>query len=148
MAGRVLRLANFEPLAHVWKADEEEVELSLLADGDFTPVRVRLRFEGGALEGTVSDRALARIAEKQVARIFSLDHDGTGWDALAITRLYPGLRPVWFSSPYEAACWAIVSQRISKVQAARVVASLVAEHGAFPTPKELRASRACAASRR
>lgn len=59
------------------------------------------------------------------------------WDALPIASLVPGLRPVCFSSPYEAACWAIVSQRISKEQAARVFADLAARHGHFPTPAEL-----------
>lgn len=122
-------LERFPPLAHVWSGTERDVRLSLLADGDFSPVDVHLRFAGGALHGVASDATRTPIVERQVARIFSLDHDGTGWRH--------GLRPVCFTSPYEAACWAIVSQRIHKQQAARIFAGLVEEHGHFPTPAEL-----------
>jgi DNA-3-methyladenine glycosylase II len=137
-------LNHLPPLRHVWTGTEREVRLALLADGDFTPVAVRLRFDG-ALHGTIEGRGVhprTSLVMRQVARIFSLDHDGTGWDELPISRLYPGLRPVCFSSPYEAACWAVISQRISKDMAARVVGELVAEHGAFPSPERLREVRA------
>lgn len=120
---------RFPPLAHVWRGTERDVQLSLLADGDFAPVDVHLRFAGGALHGLVSDATRTAVVERQVARIFSLDHDGSGWTH--------GLRPVCFTSPYEAACWAIASQRVSKHHAARVFAALVQRHGHFPTPSEL-----------
>jgi DNA-3-methyladenine glycosylase II len=120
---------RFPPLAHAHRGTERDVKMSLLADGDFAPVDVHLRFAGGALHGLVSDATRTEIVERQVARIFSLDHDGTRWRH--------GLRPVCFTSPYEAACWAIVSQRIGKQQAARAFASLVERHGHFPTPEEL-----------
>jgi DNA-3-methyladenine glycosylase II len=56
----------------------------------------------------------------QVARILSLDLDGSGFAAVGradpvvagLQRRYPGLRPVSFWSPYEAAAWAIIGQRI------------------------------------
>lgn len=129
-------LARFAPLAHVWAGDAREVRLSLLADGDLAPVEVTLSFDG-ALRGRVSDPARVDAIARQVARIFSLDHDGTGWGALPVASLVPGLRPVCFSSPYEAACWAILSQRIAKTQAARIVAGLVDAHGHFPLPEQL-----------
>ncbi len=129
-------LTRFAPLAHVWKGSARETRLSLLADGDLAPVTVTLSWEG-ALRGEVDDARRLDAIARQVARIFSLDHDGTGWDAVPVAALRPGLRPVCFSSPYEAACWAIVSQRISKAQAARIFAGLVAEHGHFPTPEQL-----------
>lgn len=122
-------LSRFPPLAHVWRGTERDVQLSLLADGDFAPVDVHLRFAGGALHGLASDATRAEIIERQVARIFSLDHDGTGWTH--------DLRPVCFASPYESACWAIASQRVSKHHAARSFAALVDGHGHFPTPSEL-----------
>lgn len=125
---------RFPPLAHVWRGVERDVQLSLLADGDFAPVDVHLRFVGGALTGVVSDATRTALVERQVARIFSLDHDGTDWKH--------GLRPVCFPSPYEAACWAIASQRVSKQQAARAFAALVEAHGHFPTPHELLRVRA------
>lgn len=42
-----------------------------------------------------------------------------------------------FASPYESACWAIASQRVSKHHAARAFAAMVEQHGHFPTPKEM-----------
>jgi len=62
----------------------------------------------------------------QLARILSLDVDGTGFGAVGrrdaviaeLQARYPGLRPVTFHSPYEAAAWAVVSQRMRIVQAA------------------------------
>ncbi len=37
---------------------------------------------------------------------------------------YPGLRPVLFYSPYGAAAWAIIGNRIQIVQAARIKARI------------------------
>jgi DNA-3-methyladenine glycosylase II len=63
---------------------------------------------------------------------------------------WPGLRPVGFFSPYEAAAWALIGHRIRIVQAARVKQRMAAElgqavdvHGdvrhAFPAPTRLAA---------
>ena len=63
-----------------------------------------------------------------VDAILSLDVDGAGWAAVgerdpvvgeAQARL-PGLRPVLFWSPYEAAAWTIIGQRIRRSQAAAI----------------------------
>jgi DNA-3-methyladenine glycosylase II len=72
-----------------------------------------------------------------LARVLSLDVDGTGFPAVAdrdpvVGRLvasYPGLRPVGFYSPYEAACWAVVTQRLRITQAAGIVAGIRARWG-------------------
>lgn len=114
------------------------------ADG---PVRISV------VESTASDPARVR---DQAARIVSLDHDGIGYAALgereaAIGRLQRAsdwLRPVIFHSPYEAACWAVISARIRQVAAGRVRDELSAEHGGrvtiegeelltFPSPERL-----------
>ena len=53
----------------------------------------------------------------------------------------PGLRPCGFHSPYEAAAWSVLSQRVRIVQAVRLRDDLVARHGdegAFPAPHVLR----------
>ena len=61
---------------------------------------------------------------------------------------YPGLRPVSFHSPYEAACWAIIAQRIRITQAAAIKQRLAEQLGervtiagqqlaAFPAPQRL-----------
>jgi DNA-3-methyladenine glycosylase II len=99
----------------------------------------------------------ARAARAQIARILSLDVDATGFRALADTdpvvadlqSEFPGLRPVLFYSPYEAAAWTIIGNRIHRSQAAHIKARLAEEHGqvvevagrelhAFPTPSALR----------
>jgi DNA-3-methyladenine glycosylase II len=87
-------------------------------------------------------------AAEQAARFLALDVDARGWVdvgrrdpviADAQHRL-PGLRPCGFHSPYEAAAWAVLSQRLRIVQAARLRADIVERHGdrgAFPDPKRL-----------
>ncbi|GAA0254302.1 DNA-3-methyladenine glycosylase 2 family protein [Cryptosporangium japonicum] len=99
----------------------------------------------------VRDRAAA-----QLARILSLDVDGSGFPDVGaadpvvggLQRQFPGLRPVCFHSPYEAACWAVISHRVRISQAAAVKARLAAEYGerrriegfdtsAFPDPATL-----------
>jgi DNA-3-methyladenine glycosylase II len=67
----------------------------------------------------------------------------------ALQRRHPGLRPVGFWSPYEAAAWAILGQRVRTAQAARIRQRLAEDHGtavevggrrlaAFPSPEVLR----------
>ena len=92
----------------------------------------------------------------QVRRVLSLDRSGTAWAEVGardplIGRFqteFPGLRPVLFHSPYEAAAWSILSQRRHRTQATAVRKRLSAAHGrvfalpgveleAFPTPAEL-----------
>lgn len=92
----------------------------------------------------------------QVRRVLSLDQPGSAWAAVGaqdpvIGRLqaeHPGLRPVLFHSPYEAAAWSILSQRRHRAQATAVRRRLSQAHGrvfalpggeveAFPTPEAL-----------
>jgi DNA-3-methyladenine glycosylase II len=96
-----------------------------------------------------------RVAH-QVRRVLSLDHPGSAWAEVGgldpvIGRLQselPGLRPVLFHSPYEAAAWSILSQRRHRTQATAVRKRLSAANGrvftlpggdleAFPTPAAL-----------
>lgn len=88
-------------------------------------------------------------AAAQTCRFLSLDVDARGWPDVArrdpviaaAQEQLPGLRPCGFHSPYEAAAWSVLSQRIRIVQAARLRADLVARHGddgAFPAPQVLR----------
>jgi DNA-3-methyladenine glycosylase II len=93
---------------------------------------------------------------RQVERILSLDVDGSGFPAVGerdpvvgeVQRRYPGLRPVGFWSPYEAAAWAVIGHRIRITQAAAVKARMAKELGepvsfggrvvyAFPSPERL-----------
>ena len=66
---------------------------------------------------------------------------------------FPGLRPVLFASPYEAAAWALIGHRIRMTQAGTLRARMSAELGepvdfgdrvlhAFPAPERLARPRA------
>jgi DNA-3-methyladenine glycosylase II len=73
----------------------------------------------------------ARV-QAQLARVLSLDHDASGYVELGerdevvgrLQRASGYLRPVLFHSPYEAACWAIVSSRVQQRQAQRLRSAL------------------------
>ena len=89
-------------------------------------------------------------AAAQVARFLALDVDATGWPAVgerdpvigALQARLPGFRPCGFHSPYEAAVWAVLSQRIRIPQAAALrsrLADRYGDRGAMPAPAVLRA---------
>jgi DNA-3-methyladenine glycosylase II len=125
------------------------LRFAFAVDGDWRTARVTLR---EAADGTVSgeaegDAAPARVRE-EVERILCLDVDGTGFAAVgerdevvgALQARFPGLRPVLFFSPYEAAAWTLIGHRIRITQAAAIKQRLAAElgeHGAFPAPERL-----------
>jgi DNA-3-methyladenine glycosylase II len=113
---------------------------------DAADVRCTVR---GAVGGADSVR-------RQVARVLSLDYDGSEFAAVGerdpvIGRLQaaaPGLRPPLFYSPYEAAAWAVLSARRPARQMSQVRDRLSRAHGttfelagrqlaAFPTPDQL-----------
>ena len=84
----------------------------------------------GPVQGTIVEATAVdpeRIRE-QAARIVSLDHDGEGYRTLGERDAVVGrrqrasgwLRPVLFHSPYEAACWAVISARMRQTVAAGV----------------------------
>ncbi|HEY5887365.1 MAG TPA: hypothetical protein VIT24_06550 [Acidimicrobiales bacterium] len=112
--------------------------LAFLSD-DGRPVAVRLhqtaeRVVADVLEGDGGDGLRA-----QVARILSLDTDAGPYEAIedeVITRVrdqHPGLRPVHYPTPYEAATWAVLIQRTQRVQAANIRHKLAERHGAVVT---------------
>jgi DNA-3-methyladenine glycosylase II len=87
-------------------------------------------------------------AVDQVRRLLSLDVDARGWPTVggrdpvigAVQKRWPGLRPCGFHSPYEAATWAVLTQRMGHTQAANLRDGLIArygEDGAFPAPEQL-----------
>lgn len=104
-------------------------------DGSYEPVGVSLQRTGDRLSGEIAGSAASDAVARQVARILSLDVDGTGWPDVgrrdpAMARLqlrFPGARPVCFPSPYEAAAWGILAQRVPMRQAARLKLA-IAEH--------------------
>src|SRR4051794_4298784 len=139
------------------RPDEPRMALAFCVDGYRQLAGVALQQDAaGAVLGEVHGGADADAVRAQVARILSLDHDGEAWAAVGerdpvIGRLqseFPGLRPVLFHSPYEAAAWAVISARRPAAQAARVRTAIGERLGAafdldgqrlvaFPTPERL-----------
>jgi DNA-3-methyladenine glycosylase II len=110
----------------------------------------------GSLVADISGDAGTAAAEAQIRRILSIDTDVAGWLAAgqadpvlgALQADNPGLRPVLFHSPYEAAAWSVLSQRRHHSQAialhrrfceaAGVTFELAGQAAAaFPLPEQL-----------
>lgn len=121
------------------ESDWRRVETTVWQDDTDAHIEIR---GGGDLDA----------AADQVARFLSLDIDATEWPAVGrrdpviadAQKKLPGLRPCGFHSPYEAAAWAVLSQRVRIVQAARLRTDLISEWGdagCFPPPEVLRRAR-------
>lgn len=139
-------------------SDTDALVLALLTD-DWRGALVRVwqtpqRVLGEIIAGD-ADRDVVRA---QVERMLSLDVDGTDYadvcardDVLrGVAALFGGLRPVQFGTPFDAACWSVLSQRTRVSQAAAVRTRLVETHGrqmtvgddrhrVFPTPTAIAA---------
>jgi DNA-3-methyladenine glycosylase II len=139
-------IAGWPPAPDRASADDE-VRLAFLVDDWSGPAEVVLRQDGDGVHAEVAADNEAR-ALAQAARVVSLDHDGTGYPAVGERDAVVGeaqratgyLRPVLFHSPYEAACWSIISARVSAAQGARLRDALSEWHGersTFPAPERL-----------
>lgn len=129
----------------------EALRYAWAVDGDWRTVQATLRQDDRAVHADLTGRPaaqLARQAARDLEQMLCLDIDGTGFAALGehdrvvetLQRRFPGLRPVLFYTPYEAAAWTIISQRIRMTQAATIKARLgdqLGAHGAFPAPARL-----------
>ena len=136
----------------------EGLRLAFVADGyeDEKVAGVYVYSEGGVVVGEVYGEAGSEVVRRQVERILSLDIDGRGFPGVGerdpvvgqLQGRYPGLRPVCFYSPYEAAAWAIIGNRVRIAQAAKIKARMAEELGpvvemrgesthAFPGPSRL-----------
>lgn len=149
-------LAGFPPAAETWTANGALVRLGFPLDGSGEAVGVALRQEDGVVYGEVAGTNDVEAARRQAARIISLDHDAGAYPEVGrrdpvVGRLqaaFPGFRPVCFTSPYEAAAWAILSNHLRISQAAQIKARLIAACGGsvevagetvttFPAPARL-----------
>ncbi len=136
LAASVRFLEGFAPAAYE-SATPGHLHLAFVADGGAAVAGVCVRDEGGVVVGEIVGDVDPGVVRVQVARILSLDVDGSGFPAVGardpvIGRLqahYPGLRPVLFYSPYEAAAWTLIGQRIRITQAARIKARMAEELG-------------------
>ncbi len=134
------------------------MRLAFVLDGTNTQVGVVVRQDGRGVHGEVvgDGGADPGAVQRQVARVLSLDHDATGFDAVGgrdpvvrqLQEVARGLRPPLFYSPYEAATWSILSARRPAQQMSEVRRHLSEAHGrtfelageplaAFPTPEQL-----------
>jgi DNA-3-methyladenine glycosylase II len=141
--------------------DGVHLPLALVLDDLEQVAGVAVAERDGRVVGAVTGCDDVDAVRAQVARIFSLDRDDAGYadvgrrDAV-VGRLQgeaPGLRPVLFSTAYEAAAWAILSQRIAMKQAAGIRRRLSEALGravtvdgetlhTFPLPADLLAASA------
>jgi DNA-3-methyladenine glycosylase II len=160
LAASIKFLEGFTPAAYTESADAV-LELAFPVEGSWRTVGVRVRQDPAGVTAEIvspGERGaeLAAAVRAQVERILSLDVDGSGFSAVGerdpvvgeVQRRYPGLRPVGFWSPYEAAAWAVIGHRIRITQAAAVKARMAKELGkpvsfggrvvyAFPSPERL-----------
>ncbi|WP_406364957.1 DNA-3-methyladenine glycosylase family protein [Streptomyces sp. NBC_00645] len=118
------------------------------ADADWRRVTAEVTQNGSTAHVQVTGDGDLDAAAEQVRRFLSLDVDARGWPAVGdrdpvigrIQARRPGLRPCGFHSPYEAACWAVLTQRTGRAAARGMRDDLVDRHGtggAFPAPEAL-----------
>lgn len=132
------------------------MRLAFCTDALDGQVGVEVRQDADRLELTVHGDGDLDAIVRQVARVVSADHDGDAWDAVCaadpvLAKVHakaPGFRPANFYSPYEAAVWAVLSARRSRVQGIALRRRLSEQHGrvftlagrqeaALPLPEQL-----------
>jgi DNA-3-methyladenine glycosylase II len=123
----------------------EALQSTFLVEGEWRRASVSVTQHGATAVLDLSGDGDLDLAAAQVCRFLSLDVDGRAWPDVgsrdpviaAAQAELPGLRPCGFYSPYEAAAWSVLSQRVRMSQAATLKASL-ARDGVFPAPAVLR----------
>ena len=134
-------LGGFTPASGTFADDATRLTMAFPVDGWAGSAAAVVWQDGELIRGDAivsSPDVSIEAVRGQVARTLSLDHDGTGWDEVGrrdpvIGRLqaeFGHLRPVCFYSPYEAAVQAIIGQRISMRQAAKIKLGLAESGGA------------------
>lgn len=140
---------GFAPSALASQGDPQQLRSAFHVEGDWRRAEVVLTQQGSTAQIVVAGDGDLQAAATQACRFLSLDVDARGWPDVArrdpiiadAQQQLPGLRPCGFHSPYEAAAWSVLSQRVRIVQAARLRDDLVLRHGddgAFPAPRVLR----------
>ncbi|WP_406175594.1 DNA-3-methyladenine glycosylase family protein [Streptomyces sp. NBC_00996] len=126
----------------------EQVRTVFHADADWRRVAAEVTQYGSTARVVVVGDGDLDAAAEQVRRFLSLDVDARGWPTVAerdpviadVQARWPGLRPCGFHSPYEAATWAVLTQRTGMTSARRMRDDLVSRYGtdgAFPSPEAL-----------
>jgi DNA-3-methyladenine glycosylase II len=136
--------------------DQGRLDLAFPSEGGWSTVGVRVTDD--LVGHIVANPGRVPVDEirTQVERILSLDVDGTGFAEVGdrdpvvadLQKQFPGLRPVLFASPYEAAAWTLIGHRIRMTQAAALRGRMSEDLGervdfgyrtlsAFPAPERL-----------
>src|ERR1700751_3952415 len=160
LAASIRFLEGFTPASYS-SAPNEVLELAFPAEGSWRTVGVRVSQAGDEVNAAIVSPAapgagLVAEVRPQIERILALDVDGSGFPGAGerdpvvgdLQRRYPGLRPVGFWSPYEAAAWTIIGHRIRITQAAAIKARMAERLGepvgfggpggeAFPSPQRV-----------
>jgi DNA-3-methyladenine glycosylase II len=139
---------GFTPAALAGQPAGPGLRTVFCAEGDWRRAEVEATQAGATARLMVSGDGDLEAATAQARRFLALDVDARGWPEVGrrdpviggAQAQLPGLRPCGFHSPYEAAAWAVLAQRLRIAQAARLRAELIARHGedgAFPAPHTL-----------
>lgn len=137
---------GFTPSA-LTQREGEALRSTFLVEGEWRRAEVSVTQRDATAVIEVAGAGDLDLAVAQACRFLSLDVDGRAWPSVgerdpvigAVQAELPGLRPCGFYSPYEAAAWAVLSQRVRMSQAAVLKAELVRAHdGVFPAPSVLR----------
>ncbi|MFI7702298.1 DNA-3-methyladenine glycosylase family protein [Nonomuraea sp. NPDC049480] len=141
--GASLRFIEDWPATSGPHSDGRALRFAYCAETDWRPIGVTVTGLPGTPGGVsvATTRAPGPGIRGEVARILSLDVDGAGFAKAGeadpvlgdLQRLRPGLRPVCFWSPWEAACWAVIVQRSSMLIAARIKQRIAERFGARVT---------------
>lgn len=141
---------GFSPSALLEQRADDGIRTVFLAEADWSRAEVEVTQRADLARISLIGAGDLEAAVEQVRRFLSLDVDARGWPDVArrdpviadAQRRLPGLRPCGFHSPYEAAAWSVLSQRVRISAAARTRQALIERHGddgAFPAPHLLRA---------
>ncbi len=140
---------GFTPAALPTQRDQQQLSTVFRVEADWSRAMATVTQRDTTARIAVVGDGDLDAAATQVSRFLSLDVDACGWPEVAgrdpviadAQARLAGLRPCGFHCPYEAAAWAVLSQRVRIVQAARLRDDLVRHHGeagAFPAPSTLR----------
>jgi DNA-3-methyladenine glycosylase II len=118
---------GFTPAALAGEPAGPGLRTVFCAEGDWCRAEAEVTQAGDTARVVLTGDGDLDAAAAQACRFLALDVDGRGWPqvgrrdpviAAAQARL-PGLRPCGFHSPYEAAAWSVLAQRLRISQAAR-----------------------------
>ena len=139
---------GFTPGELAQQTQAEGIRTVFLCDTDWQRVDAVITQEGASARIVVDGQGDLDAATEQVRRLLSIDIDGRAWPDVAARDVViadaqqrlPGFRPCGFFSPYEAAAWSVLSQRVQMRQAAATKTRLttqLGDDGAFPSPEAL-----------